>query len=411
MTQIIKKISGLHFLQFLGLIFARFRQERCIDMASSLTFTTLLSLVPLITIMLTFFSAFPQFSDFSVNIKNIILENMLPETGGKMITHYMEQFTENAGRLTAVGLIFLAVTAMMMIYSIDNAFNRIWRVSRQRTLVQRILVYWGVMTLAPLLIGGSLSMTSWLIGKSGGNFNEITVILLSILKLVPVILAILAFAFLFRVVPNRFVPLKHALIGGAVSALAFAAMSRGFALYISHFPTYKLVYGAFASFPIFLLWVYLSWLTVLLGAVLTASLSHWRSKGGRHALTPEVKLYYSLCILKLLSEGLRIGEAQTLPKLSKKLLLGYDSLEELLEKMATIKLVQRVVGQSWVMVRAPEHVQAIELYHLFVFDPKKPHETESCEGINLWLSRLAEHNAKTAAVNLRTLFNEATIAR
>ena len=380
-------------------------------MASSLTFTTLLSLVPLITIMLTVFSAFPQFSEFFGNVKNIILANMLPETGGKIISQYMQQFAENAAKLTAVGSVFLAVTSMLMIYNIDHAFNTIWRVSRQRTLVQRVLVYWAVLTLAPLLVGGSLSMTSWLIGMSVGKLSQLSPAILLMLKVVPLLLATIAFAFLFRVVPNRFVPMQHALIGGAVSALAFEAMNRAFALYIAHFPTYKLVYGAFASIPIFLLWVYLSWLTVLLGAVLTASLSHWRSESGKQPLSPEVRLYYALCILKLMSESMRSGVTQTLPTLSRELKLGYDSLEELLEKMATINLVQRIVGRSWVMIRSPEHVQAIELYRLFVFDPAKPPASVNCEGINAWLTRLAERNAKTAEVSLRTLFNDATIAR
>lgn len=406
----LKKIPGLYFFHFLSTLTARFKQDRCPDMASTLTFTTLLSLVPLITIMLTIFSAFPQFADFSAYAKNIILANMLPETGGKIITQYMQQFAENAARLTAVGSVFLAVTSMLLIYNIDHAFNTIWRVSRQRTLVQRVLVYWAVLTLAPLLLGGSLSMTSWLIGMSVGNLSQLSTIVVGMLKVVPLILATLAFAFLFRVVPNRFVPMQHAFIGGAVSALAFEAMSRAFALYIAHFPTYKLVYGAFASIPIFLLWVYLSWMTVLLGAVLTASLSHWRSKNGIQPLSPAVKLYYALCILKTMSESMRSGATQTLPMLSKGLLLGYDSLEELLEKMATINLVQRVIGHSWVMVRAPEHVQAIELYRLFVFDPAKPPVIKNFEGINAWLERLAELNAKTADVSLRTLFNEATIA-
>jgi membrane protein len=405
----VKKIPGLYFFHFLSTIAARFKQDRCADMASTLTFTTLLSLVPLITIMLTVFSAFPQFADFAANAKNIILANMLPETGGKIISRYMQQFAENAARLTAVGSVFLAITSMLMIYNIDHAFNTIWRVSRQRTLVQRVLVYWAVLTLAPLLLGGSLSMTSWLISMSVGNPGELSMIVVVMLKLIPLILATLAFAFLFRVVPNRFVPMRHAFIGGAVSALAFEAMSRAFALYIAHFPTYKLVYGAFASIPIFLLWIYLSWLTVLLGAVLTASLSHWRSKNGMRSLSPEVKLYYSLCILKMMSVSMRSGITQTLPMLSKGLLLGYDSLEELLEKMATINLVQRMIGHGWVMVRAPEHVQAIELYRLFVFDPAKPPVIENFEGINAWLARLAEINVKTADVSLRTLFNEVTI--
>lgn len=382
MTKLFKKIPGLYFFHFLSIIAARFKQDRCADMASSLTFTTLLSLVPLITIVLTFFSAFPQFSDFSTHAKNIILENMLPETGGKIISRYMEQFAENAARLTAVGIGFLAVTSMLMIYSIDNAFNTIWRVSRQRTVLQRVLVYWAVLTLAPLLMGGSLSMTSWLINMSVGNLSHLPTLVLWMLKAVPLILATLAFAFLFRVVPNRYVPIKHAFVGGAVSALAFETMSNAFTLYITNFPTYKLVYGAFASVPIFLLWIYLSWLTVLLGAVLTASLSHWRSSNGTQPLSPEARLYYSLCILRLMSASMRSGIPQTLPMLSTELKLGYDSLEELLEKMVSINLVQRLAGRGWVMIRAPEHVQAIELYRLFVFDPSKPPANKHCEGIN-----------------------------
>ncbi len=411
MTKFIKKIPGQHLFHFLQFVIARFVQDRCMNMASSLTFTTLLSLVPLITIMLTFFSAFPQFAAFSEHAKSIVLSNMLPETGGRIISRYMEQFAENAAKLTTVGIVFLGVTAMLMIYTIDNAFNTIWRVSRQRKLVQRMLVYWAVLTLAPLLVGGSLSMTSWLISVSVGNLGQLSGTMLGVFKLVSLLLATLAFAFLFRVVPNRFVPVHHAFIGGAVSALAFEAMNRSFALYIAYFPTYKLVYGAFASIPIFLLWIYLSWLTVLMGAVLTASMSHWRSKNGIQPLSPEVKLYYSMCILRLLSESMRTGNTRNLPMLSRELLLGYDSLEELLEKMASINLVERTVGNRWTMIRAPEHVQAIEMYRLFVFDPAKPPVKSNCEGINNWLKRLAEHNAKTADVSLRTLFNEATIAR
>jgi membrane protein len=411
MRKLFKKLPALHLLQFVSFISVRFRQDRCSDMASSLTFTTLLSLVPLVTIILSSLSIFPQFSEFSTHAKNIILENMLPETGGRMISRYMEQFAENAGRMTAVGIGFLAVTAMWMIYSIDNAFNTIWRVSRQRTIIQRLLVYWAVLTLSPLLMGGSLSMTSWLINVSVGNLNNIPMVALGMLKLLPVILATLTFAFLFRIVPNRYVPMQHALIGGLVSAIAFEAMSRAFALYIAHFPTYKLVYGAFASFPIFLLWVYLSWLTVLAGAVLTASLSHWRSKNGSHALSPEMRLYYSLCILNIMSESLRSGVAQSLPKMSRELLLGYDSLEELLEKMATIKLVQRMIGHHWVMTRSLEHVQLIELYRLFVFDPAKPAVRTHSTKINAWMSRVAAINDNLAKVSLHALFNEDTIAR
>jgi membrane protein len=411
MRKIINKISGLDVFQFVGLIFARFRQDRCLDMASSLTFTTLLSLVPLITIMLIFFSLFPQFTEISAHAKNLILQNMLPETGGKIISRYMEQFADNAAKLTTLGIGLLAITSMLLIYGIDNAFNMIWRVSRQRTAFQRILMYWGVMILAPLLMGASLLMTSWLISMSGGKLSALSPLVLGVLKVMPVVLATLAFAFLFRVVPNRYVPMHHAFIGGLASAIAFEAMSRGFALYIANFPTYKLVYGAFATIPIFLLWIYMSWLTVLLGAVFTASLSHWRSINGSQSMSAEAKLYYALCILKLLSESLQSGEVKTLSMLSKELKLGYDSLEELLEKMAKANLVQRLARHGWVMVRKPEQVQALEVYRLFVFNPEQSPGIQNYGEINAWLARMEKNNVAASDASLHTLFNNVTISR
>lgn len=403
------KIPGIHFFHFLRFIVARFTQDRCAQMASSLTFTTLLSLVPLITIMLSLFSAFPQFADFSTSAKNALLANMLPETGGKIISNYIQQFADNAARLTAIGIGFLAVTAMLLMHTIDNAFNMIWRVTRPRSVLQRVLIYWAVLTLAPLLMGGSLSLTSWLIGVSVGHVTQIPAAVLAVLKVVPVLLATAAFTLMFRVVPNRYVPLPHALIGGAFAAIAFEGMNHAFALYIAYFPTYKLVYGAFASIPIFLLWVYLSWLAVLLGAVLSASISHWRSEHGFQPMSQDVKLYYALRILKRMSDSMVNGKVQTFTSLSKELRVGYDALEELLEKMAAINLVRRLSGQGWALVRAPEHVQAVELYRLFVFDPGKPPVVGGGENINAWFARLAEQSAKTTDVTLRSLFDESPV--
>lgn len=236
--------------RFLRYVAVRLQEDRCTQMAASLTFTTLLSLVPLITIALTLFSAFPVFNDYSTHIKDFILSNMMPETGGKLISRYMEQFAESASRLTQVGIVFLAFTSMLMMLTIDNAFNMIWRVSRPRSLLQRILVYWAVLTLAPLLVGGSLSLTSWLAGLSAGYVQQMPALSIDVLKVIPVILTTAAFTLLFRVVPNRYVPMRHAILGGVIAAAAFETMNQAFAFYISHFPTYKLVYGAFASVPI-----------------------------------------------------------------------------------------------------------------------------------------------------------------
>ena len=390
-----------HLLCF---IVARFRQDRYAQMAASLTFTTLLSLVPLIAIALTLFSVFPVFENFSAQIKNFLLANLLPETGSKIISRYVEQFAESATRLTAVGVVFLGVTAMLLMHTIENAFNTIWRVSRPRPLIQRVLIYWAGLTLGPLLIGGSLSLTSWLVGMSVGYARQIPEFGVLLLKIVPVLLTTLAFGLLFRVVPNRYVPLRHALIGSVVAAAVFESMNRSFAFYIAHFTTYKLVYGAFSSIPIFLLWIYLSWLTILLGALITASLSHWRGGSTRYISTA-AQLYYALRILRVMSEGMHSGAAQTVSALSGRLNIGFDVLEQILEKLAQANVVSRLAaGHGWAMVRDMKHVQLAELYRLFVFDPSMLAAQDEDAELHAWLGQIERHVADATAVTLHDLF-------
>lgn len=360
---------NLHdLLRFLRHMFHRFAEDRCAQIAASLTFTTLLSVVPLITIALTLFSAFPVFNEFSEHIKEFMLAYVMPETGGKMITQYVEQFAESASRLTAVGVIFLALTALLMINTIVTAFNTIWRVARPRPLVHRILVYWSILTLGPLLVGGSLSLTSWLTGISTGHAHQVSSLGIAGLRIMPIVLTTLAFTLMYKVVPNRFVPMRHALSGGIFASLAFEFMNRAFASYIAHFPAYKLVYGAFASFPIFLLWIYLSWMVILFGALIAASLSHWRSETVRRP-EPVLQLYLALRILRFLHEGMNSGTVQTLPLLSKRLRIGFDVLEKILEKLTQAGMVGKLEGAGWAMVLAPDQIRLDTLYRLFVFDP------------------------------------------
>jgi membrane protein len=390
--------------RFMRYVTVRLQEDRCTQMAASLTFTTLLSVVPLITIALTLFSAFPVFSEFSTPLKEYILMNMVPETGGRIITDYMQQFAESASRLTAVGIVFLAVTAMLLMLTIDNAFNMIWRVSRPRSLLQRVLVYWAVITLAPLLVGGSLSLTSWLVGFSAEYAQRIPKLSMDAIKLIPLLLTTAAFTLLFRVVPNRFVPMQHAIIGGLIAAVAFESMNRAFAFYISHFPTYKLVYGAFASVPIFLMWVYFSWLTVLFGAIITASLSHWRSTHSLR-LDQAAKLYYAVGILKLMHKGLSKGEVQTLPVLSRHLHIGYDDVERILDKLVQAKIVGKLSGTGWSMVRAPDAVELSELLRIFLLDVSTLPRHSGDGDIKAWFASLEKRVNEPKGMTLQDVWN------
>jgi len=391
------------FLNFMRFIAMRFHQDRCIQIAASLTFTTLLSLVPLITIAVAMFSVFPVFEDFSSQIKVYLINNLMPDMAGKIITQYMRQFTESAMRLTAVGIALLAVTAMLMMLTIDHAFNTIWRVSRPRPLLKRLVIYWAVLTLAPLLIGASLSLTSWLVGLSMGYAKQIPIFGVGALKILPVLFTTLAFAMLFELVPNRHVPRTHALIGAVAAAIVFESMNRVFGYYISHFPTYKLVYGAFASVPVFLMWIYLSWLTTLLGAVITASLSHWRAPSAQN-LSPAAQLLDALRVLQFLASGLQQGRVSTFPELSGSLYLGYDVLEKILGKLASADMVRKAEGQGWLLMRDANHIRAAELLRLFALDSGSLPAGRGDDPLRQWIADCAGQLEQSADLTLQELF-------
>jgi len=387
----------------INFIALRFAQDRCTQTAANLTFTTLLSLVPLMTIALTMFSAFPVFEDFSFNIKTYLLNNLMPQTAGAVVTKYMQQFSESAARLTTVGIGFLALTAMLMMMTIDRAFNIIWRVSRSRPLVKRLVVYWAVLTLAPLLIGASLSLTSWLVGLSMGYAKHIPIFGVGTLRILPVLLATLAFALLFRLVPNRYVPRSHALIGAFVAALLFETMNRIFGYYVSHFNTYKLVYGAFASVPIFLMWIYLSWLTILFGAEISASLSHWRTSPTQRT-SSTMQLLNAMQVLKAMASAFRQGKVSTFPELSKSLLIGYDNLEIILEKLASANMVRKAEGHGWLMIRDANNIRASELLHLFMFENDMLNLEICNEPIGQWLYTCVRQLEANTDITLQELF-------
>ena len=241
----------------------RFREERVTQTAGNLAYISLLSLVPLLTVALAIASAFPVFDDAVEALQNFLFDNVLPDAPGlDAVMEQIDSFTRNAGRLTAIGLIGFLVTAVMLMLTIDHALNHIFRVQRRRSRLQNILVYSAILILAPPLIGLSLSLTTVALAASVGSAY-----------LVPFLFTCLALSLLYGVVPARRVVLWHALAGGIVAGIGFEVAKRAFALYLQQVPTYALIYGAFATVPIFLIWLYLSWVVVLAGAVFTAGLS------------------------------------------------------------------------------------------------------------------------------------------
>lgn len=384
-------------LRFIAL---RFKQERCGQAAASLTFTTLIALVPMLTIALTIFGAFPLFEDFSSEIKTYLLSNLMPDKAGAIITRYVQQFAESATRLKAVGIAVLAVTAMSMMMTIDKTFNVIWRVTRPRPLLKRLLVYAAVLTLTPLLVGASLSLTSWLVGLSMGYAKHIPVFGVGVLKILPTLFTTLAFALLFKLVPNRYVPNAHAYIAALAASLLFEAMNRGFGHYVTHIPTYKLVYGAFASVPLFLMWIYLSWLIILLGAVIAASLSHWRMQDVENQ-PPVVDMLQAMQMLRAL--WLNRQQGMTLHEMSQQLRVGYDTLEHQLLKLKQAQLVAKAQGHGWVMTAGSEHVAVTELLRLFALDGHAL-RVQPGDTLQIWLAETSERIEQETKITLAELF-------
>lgn len=344
----------------------RFYDDRCMQIASSLTFTSLLAIVPIVTVALTIITAFPVFGEMTAALQEFILENMVPASAD-VVASYTQQFTQNAARLTAVGIGFLFVTSIMLLLTIERAFNDIWRVKRPRPVVQRVFVYWTLITVGPVLMGASLSLTSWLVGQAVGLVKGLPGAGVVLLSVVPVILTSIALAILYLAMPNRRIRVQDALVGGLFGGVAFELMKRGFALYVAQFPTYTLVYGAFATVPIFLLWIYVSWLVVIFGAVVVAALPEWRDRAGQSRPVPGSDFFDALQILKLLWRAHRVGGVVTLPEVLAVSTVRIEQVESILETMIGAGWVSRTVSRGWVLHRDPTAFTVEDVYRLFVF--------------------------------------------
>jgi len=270
---------GLGLLHLLRHAARRLVADRCMQVAAALSFTTLLSLVPFAAISLSFVSAFSQFADIRIAVEDLLTQYLLPQAGEAAVEQF-RSFVLQTQALTGLGIFGVAATAIMLLSTINHAFDVIWRVQRPRPLLIRFLAYWAILTLGPLLIGGALSASGILLAageRVGGSF--FTTSAAWITPFMPLLLQATAFTLLYLIVPNRRVKFTDALIGGVVAAVIFEIVKHSFALYLVFFPSYEAIYGAVAAIPIFLLWIYCCWATVLLGAEVTASLPEAREKG------------------------------------------------------------------------------------------------------------------------------------
>ncbi|EGR0069384.1 virulence factor BrkB family protein [Vibrio vulnificus] len=267
--------AGIAFVRYL---IARMNHDRTNVNAGYLAYITLLSIVPMLTVLLSILSKFSVFENVGSVLQSFIINNFVPASGDA-VHAALQDFVANTGKMTAVGAAFLFVAALMLISNIDKNLNYIWRVKKKRRAVFSFSMYWMVLTLGPILVGASIAATSYITSLRLLDSEAISTVYDQLLRWLPFILSSSAFVGLYLLVPNKKVQFSHAVVGAMIAAVLFELSKKGFAAYITQFPSYQLIYGALAAIPILFVWVYLCWLIVLIGAEVTAALGereHWR---------------------------------------------------------------------------------------------------------------------------------------
>lgn len=339
------------FVQFLS---RRFLRDECLTTASALTYTSLLALVPLMTIFFTIFQAFPAYETLLGEAQRILIASFVPEVGEALIDN-LNQFAANAGRLTGFGIVGLAVTSVLLFWTIESSFSAIWRISEARPLVIRILAFWALLTMTPLLFGAALSLSSSLFARL--RLDQVANIpWLGWGVLLPGAIELVGFFLIYLMIPNREVRWQDALVGAVSAAILLELSKAAFGWYVTAFPTYQTIYGALSVVPIFLLWLYIAWSTVLIGAEVAAALPEWRagliSNIGPEGLLPAQRVVVALAVLKELQAAARLGVGMRRRTLVGRIPVGAAVIDGMLEQLRHAHWVARTSGGgAWVTTR------------------------------------------------------------
>ncbi|GAA5163348.1 YihY family inner membrane protein [Viridibacterium curvum] len=342
-----RRLRSAH--EFWGRMRVKSAEARIAQTAGSLTFTTLLSLVPLITIVLMLMSRFSQFSSLGNGLRTFMLDNLLPERGGKVIATYALQFSQKASNLTLVGTAMLLVTAVMLLQTVDRTLNSIWGIRRPRPWWVRMPTYWLVLTLGPFVLAAGLSTMASLINKSLGLVDEPHWVSNLAHAAVPAMMLCGLFSYLFHKVPNRPMVLWHSIAGGVVATVGVILVQRLFGFYLSKLPNFTLIYGTFSVVPIFLVWLYFTWIAVLYGAIVAAVLPEHHL---RHRLLPETpsgRIHAALRLIAALADGQQRGKAQTLTELAEASGQTLVGVEQMLDDMQIAGWAVRTDAGDWVL--------------------------------------------------------------
>ena len=382
-------------------IYQRFDADGCTGIAASLSYTSLLAIVPLLAIGLAMFAAFPFFAGLRQDVLNAIIENMAPSFGSA-VQQYLGTFIANAGKTTGAGILALAATAILMIHTIQLAFDKIWGATSRRISLRRFPIYWAVITLGPLLFGVSFSISTYVFQAAGSaSFYGLSTGVKILATVMPFVLETIGFALFYRLIPTRPVRVADAVYGAFVAAILFELLKKGFGIYVLHFPSYEVVYGALATIPVFLLWMYLVWVTVLIGAEVAAGLPEWRS--GRRSVGHVTRrgdlLSLALGALELLRKAQSHGAAVKTQTMMAKLEADPGRLLSILEQFKAAHLVAMNDAGRWVLSRDLSQYSLHDLFHLLGATLSNIDE-ERVPMVDALIERLAGEEKRVLAISV-----------
>lgn len=347
--------------RFTVLTFSEFRDDGCPGTAAALTYQTLFAVVPLVTVMYTVLNTFKAFGGLGARIQDFIFVNVVPQNVA-VVQQYLASFSAQARSLSAYSALLLGATAFMMLFTIEREFNAIWGVREPRNGFQRFLMYWALLTLGPVLIGLGIVIYGYLLSLpiiSGVTAST------GMLKYVPLVLSAMLYTLVYAAVPNCVVPLRHAVSGGVLVAIVFQLAKAGFARFMAH-STFQVIYGAFAAVPLFLLWIYLSWNIILLGAEVVKGLGVFRSAGDPHIESPLIQL---LLILEQFYLAHQRGEA--IDDADIRELAGRVDVAEwndFKSRLTALNLVKALERGGLVLTRDLKEISVWDLYRRVPFD-------------------------------------------
>lgn len=365
-------VQGLHahlrdrarlraFFRFLG---RRTLEDDLFQAAGALSFTTVFALVPLSMVVFGVLAAFPVFSAWSDGLSDYVFSNFVPRAASSVQT-YLRQFSDNAGQLTTAGVIALLVSLLITVSGVETAFNRIWRVKAARPKFGRFVMYWTVLTLGALLAAASLAMSARFFALSVFETQVGSALEQLMLRLAPMGIELVAITVIYRVVPHRTIHWRHAFAGALLATVLLESIKSAIGLYLGSFDAYSKIYGTVAFVPIFLLWIYLTWAAVLLGASLASSLSAFRYQPAHLRLPEGYELYGLLRLLARFQQARGQGRGLHSDEIERLEPMLTDALvQQMLAQLHEIRLVRRAEDGEWLLARDLDTLPLAELYEV-----------------------------------------------